>query len=212
MSIVIRPAAACASRSRVSLRERVQRNREVRVAEDLQRLAAQNARGERCRRPARVADLRDPRARSGDDGGRLERQAPTARRRRASAARLRNSRRAARRGRRRRARPRRRRPSSQRALEAVRVSTGGDDTPGTEDLRSLDGDGADAARGAEHEHGLAGADRSKPGQRHPGGEADDAERCGVEIVGVGGNLDEDLVGHRERLCERPVGDDPEPSA
>jgi hypothetical protein len=117
-----------------------------------------------------------------------------------------------------------------RAAQPVRVAPGAHDALGTEQPGRLDGDQADGAGGAEHEHAIVGAHGGAPSQRQPTRQAGDAEggseagvcvpwqlddrsrrrRCALGQAAVAGDaeaaprhVDERPVGEAVRTCHAP---------
>ena len=70
-----------------------------------------------------------------------------------------------------------------RPLEAARVAAGGDDELGAAQLRALNRDAAGGAGGAEDEHAVAGAD-PRPLEGVPADDSRDAEGDGRRVVDV----------------------------
>ena len=97
-------------------------------------------------------------------------------------------------------------------LEPGGAPAGRDDPGGAEQLRGLHGDEADRARGAEHEHVLAAAERRAPRERQPAGEPRDPERGGERGIRAVGHLDRVRVPDRGALGDRAVRRPPQRAA
>ena len=164
---------------------------------------ADRGRGDRRLRAGRLAELHEPaeRPQRGQrrDGGlapeRVEHEVEAR-----AARRL-----AQRRGeRRRRAAHRRVGAERARQLQPLGAARGRDDAARAEQPRGLDGDLADDAARAEHQHRLAGLQLAAPVQREPGGEPGDAEADGERRVEARGHGVAAAGGDQRALRERPV--------